>query len=171
MASDAIARSWMARPVESKTVISSALSRFFSPITTSPKVPAIIPGWYSPVLIGTLISPEWNACEGSSTKTRARERIFGSSSSLPGASAPIALICVPGCIHSLLTKGVREGVVVTRISQSQARSKETLSAGSGASRAANAAAWALSGSIPGSRTGIPQARSPVPALQPAGRYR
>jgi hypothetical protein len=37
----AMARSWMARPVESKMVIASGPDRRFFPITTSPSVPAI----------------------------------------------------------------------------------------------------------------------------------
>ena len=54
----------------------------------------------------------------SSTITFAFLRIIGSSSSLPAASAPIALIWVPPLIHSALTTGLFTGVVVTRISQS-----------------------------------------------------
>ena len=78
-----------------------------------------------PVAIGTLTSPEWTACRGSSTKTAARRRIAGSSSCLPGASAPMALMCVPSRIHALITSGAREGVVVTRRSQSAVRSSES----------------------------------------------
>lgn len=79
---------------------------------------------------GTLISPEWAAWPGgSSTKTSALSRIAGSSSCLPGgASAPIALMCVPSWIQSAITTGFVDGVVVVSTSQSQARSIGTLRA-------------------------------------------
>ena len=41
MAILAIARSWIARPVESKRVMVSGLALFFLPVTTSPRVPAM----------------------------------------------------------------------------------------------------------------------------------
>ena len=111
--------SCIARPVESNTVISLGVCRAgFLAVAISP-----MSAWMSlrvmrPWATATLISPLWEACSQLSITTFARFRIAGSSSCLPLASAPMALMCVPGRIQSDWTIGERTVVVVVTISAS-----------------------------------------------------
>ncbi len=104
-------------PVESKRVILSIeVLPGLSPLTISGRFAYTSSALKIPLLMGTLISPLAEACLISSTTTTALLSMSGASSCLPAASAPTALTCVPFCIHSCLTMGLREGVKVQTIS-------------------------------------------------------
>jgi hypothetical protein len=89
----AIARSWIASPVESNAVSSSGDRRpGASPASTAPS-------WVTfarpsrPAATARARSPEWLACSQSSQKTRVRASSGAAISALPGPSAPIRLTC------------------------------------------------------------------------------
>ena len=92
----AIARSWIARPVESNSVISSSSRRpaaspsRTAPISVTSSRPTV------PALTAPESSPPFDACSHSSQNRRTPASASGSISPLPWASAPSAAKCWPG---------------------------------------------------------------------------
>ena len=83
-AASAIARSWIARPVESNSVISSPVRRpAASPVSTSPSV-VTSSRVTSPASTACASSPPCEACSQSSQKSRARASSESAASALPG---------------------------------------------------------------------------------------
>ncbi len=95
-AARAIARSWIARPVESNSVTSSALRRpSASPASTAPS--SVTPSRVTtPAATAAASSPPWLACSQSSQNRCARPSSSTATSALPGPSAPISETCWPG---------------------------------------------------------------------------
>ena len=120
----AIARSWIARPVESKTVISSSTGGPARPrrgrrrARSRPRVSA-------PASTAWTRSPLWLACSQSSAKTRTRDSSSTAISALPGPSAPIRLTCCPGRNEPSSEQDLVPGVIVTRRSEPSASSRPT----------------------------------------------
>ena len=117
-----IPRSWIARPVESKSVISSsacrpALARGGRPQLADGACPT------SPLATGPASSPPVLACFHSSQKRRHREIAAGSSSALPWPSAPRTARCWPGRRSPAKTMGSEPGVQVTTMSCAAASSR------------------------------------------------
>ena len=85
----AIARSWIARPVESKSVTSSALRRpSASPASTRAELGHSLTG-HDACRDTAASSPPWLACSQSSQNRCARPSSSTATSALPGPSAPI----------------------------------------------------------------------------------
>ena len=92
----AIARSWIASPVESKSVVSASSRRpSASPARTAPSV-VTSSRVTSPAATAAVSSPPWLACSQSSQKSRPRASSSTATSAFPGPSAPISDTCWPG---------------------------------------------------------------------------
>src|SRR6185437_3251854 len=112
--SGTVAESWSAIPVESKTVTWSSDCRpSSSPQITLPIWPATSVSAINPSARATLISPSSRHWRMSSTNTRARCSVRGSSSCSPFRSAPSAATCAPAFTQASSTSHDRACVPVT----------------------------------------------------------
>ena len=142
------ARSWMASPVESKSVVASGEERpGAAPVSTAPRSVTWSRDTRS-ACTAPVSSPPWAACSHSSQNSSQRATASTSASALPGPSAPSMLRCAPGRRSAARTTGSEPGV--TQVTTWHASASSRLPASQPSSPAsAPAASGSGSKQIPG----------------------